>query len=118
MRPIFLTMFYRAPHPFVLNSRRKHRALYAPTELSTQRSQSKGSSPWHTVPTPYPRGSGEGSVRHIGVSTLSCFEFYDSGGAGRGACSAMMARACSVRSSFSLGVKILSPLIHLLIRWV
>ena len=30
----------------------------------------------------------------------------------------MMARACVVRSSFSLGVKRLSPLTHLLTRWV
>ena len=49
------------------------------------------------------------------IASASLLRVY-SGGAGRGAFSAMMALACFVRSSFSLGVKRLSPLTHLLIR--
>ena len=51
-------------------------------------------------------------VRRVSIPSLRVY----SGGAGTGACSAMMALACVVRSSFSLGVKRLSPLTHLLIR--
>ena len=50
MRPIFLTMFYLAPHPFVLNSRRKHRALICAyrTLYSTQSKQRQQSVAYRT----------------------------------------------------------------------
>ena len=60
-------------------------------------------------------------MRTAGLSALiasaSLLRVY-SGESGRGTFSAMMALACVVRSSFSLGVNRLSPLTHLLIRWV
>ena len=61
------------------------------------------------LPQPLPGSSGATSGGFVpSLRVYSC-------GAGRGACSAMMALACFVRSSFSLGVKRLSPLTHLLI---
>ena len=53
-------------------------------------------------------------LRRVCIPSLRVY----SGRSGRGAFSSMMALACFVRSSFSLGVKRLSPLIHLLIRYV